>query len=230
MRLELSPATIAFATRRQSHVLCLTLLGLFSACTRVVDPNLESPPVLAEPLPIKVGVYYAEALRNHELTNQPPVEVSFTVKTGAAHVSYFDSLFSRLFVETVPVASKDAAFEGDWAFDALIELTIVFLDYFFHDDGGFNMIVPVDAEYEIHLYGSDGKLVRSWTVSGEGETDAVLAYMAIEDGVEIALREAAAQFTLDLLDDNALRACLAGLKDDPPSTDELKSCFAAPQP
>ncbi len=40
--------------------------------------------------------------------DQPPVEVSFTVKTGAAHVSYFNGLFSELFVETVSVASKDA--------------------------------------------------------------------------------------------------------------------------
>ena len=228
MRLELFPAIIAFATRRQSQVLFLILLGLFSACTRVVDPNLEAPPVLAEPLSLRVGVYYADALRNHELTNQPPVEVSFTVKTGAAHVSYFNGLFSELFVETVSVASKDAAFRGDQAFDALIEPTIVSLDYFFYDDGGFNMIVPVEAQYEIHLYGSDGEPVHSWIVSGEGETDAALAYTAIEDGVAIALREAAAQFTLELLDDDALPVCLASLNGDPPSADELKSCFAAP--
>ncbi len=228
MRLQLFPAIIAFAARRQSQVLCLILLGLIGACTRVVDPDLEAPPVLAEPLPLKVGVYYADAFRNHELTNQPPVEVGFTVKTGAAHVSYFDGLFSELFVETVPVKSKDAAFRGDQAFDALIEPRIVSLDYFFYDDGGFNMIVPVDAKYEIHLYGSDGEPVHSWTVSGEGETDAALAYTAIEDGVVIALREAAAQFTLELLDDDALRACLAGLQGDPPSTDQLKSCFTGP--
>jgi len=184
--------------------------------------------VLAEPLPLTVGVYYADALRNHELTNQPPVEVGFTIKTGAAHVSFFDGLFSELFVETVPVANKKAAFADGQAFDALIEPTIVSLDYFFYDDGGFEMIVPVDAQYAIHLYGRGGEMIHSWTVVGEGETQAALAYTGIEDGVVIALREAAAQFTLELLDNDALRACLADLSGDRPSAEELRSCFAAP--
>lgn len=228
MRLELLPAVLAIATRRQSQVLYLVLLGLIGACTRAVDPNLEAPPVLAEPLPLTVGVYYDDALRSHELTNQPPVEVSFTVKTGAAHVSFFDGLFAELFVETVPVANKEAAFADGRAFDALIEPTIESLDYFFYDDGGFNMIVPVNAQYEIHLYGRDGEAIHSWTVSGEGETDAVLAYTAIEDGVVIALRQAGAQLALKLLDNEVLRACLEDISDDQPGSDELKSCFRGP--
>jgi hypothetical protein len=90
------------------------------------------------------------------------------------------------------------------------------------------MKVPVDVRYTINLYGSGGEPIHTWTASGEAETEGVLGYLAIESGVEIAMRDATARFVVELLGDGALKACIEGLSGDPLTASELKSCFDTP--
>ncbi len=214
------------------RLLCMLLLMflvlLSAACTREIDPAMEAPPVLAEPLPLTVGVYYGDDLRSHEVTNQPPVEVDFAIQTGRAHVSFFDGLFSDLFVKTVAVNSKSRLPQDGDELDAVIEPTIASVDYNFVDDGGFDMKVPVEIHYAIILYEPGGEQIHKWIVDGEAKSEGGVGFLALQDGIEIAMRDAAARFVVEVYKDGATQRCLENLVTKARAAGQLQTCFEGP--
>ncbi len=201
----------------------ILLVFLAAGCTREIDPALQAPTVLGEPLPLTVGVYYDDDLRNHRVKNRPST-IDFVISTGRAHVSFFDDLFSKIFVRTVPMKRRFQLPEDGERLDAVIEPEIVSLTYRFIDDGGFDMKVPVEIRYAITLYSSIGEQLSLWSIAGEGFSQGY-SVKALHEGIEIAMRDAAARFVVALYKDTDMQSCLESLTAITQAAGQLETCL-----
>ena len=83
-------------------LLCLTLLGAGCGSKHViVEGNFPSP--LLDPLPLTLGVIYPAAFAEHEFFDEAKgmAESDWLVKTGAAQVQFWDTLFDGMFANVV---------------------------------------------------------------------------------------------------------------------------------
>jgi hypothetical protein len=199
-----------------------TVMG---ACTKVLDPAMEAPPVLVEPLPLTIGVYYGDALRNHEVTNKPPLETDFSIKTGPAHVSFYNDLLADVFARTVLLDSKDSALTGAQRLDAVIEPLITRVDYTFIDDGSLKGKLPASILYVFRLYGPDGDEIHSWNITGQGQGESGALYLALQEALVLAMRDGGAKFVAALHENGALENCLASQEVQALAVGKLERCL-----
>ena len=85
-------------------LLCLTLLGAGCGSKQViVEGNFPSP--LLDPLPLTLGVIYPAAFAEHEFFDEAKgrAESDWLVKTGAAQVQFWDTLFDGMFASVVHI-------------------------------------------------------------------------------------------------------------------------------
>ena len=202
----------------------LVLMVLLTAgCAIEINPALQMPPVLGEPLPLTVGVYYGDDLRNRQVST--PVESHLVIFMGRAHVSIFGHLFSEIFVNTIPVKNKFKLPEDGEGLEAVVEPRIVDLTYDIVDDGGFDLKVGVDIRYAITLYSFSGEQLSLWNVAGEGHSEGGYGWSALGEAIESAMRDAAARLVVAIYKDTAMRRCLEGLATETRAAGKLKTCF-----
>ncbi len=89
--------------QRAAHVWVLGLL--LAGCGPSVfpiQPNVPAPVV--EPMPAPIGVYYADALRDHGCTGgEGTLDHGWAVAMGPPSIAMFDGLFAAMFRETETV-------------------------------------------------------------------------------------------------------------------------------
>lgn len=197
------------------------------ACTKVLDPTMEAPPVLVEPLSLTIGVYYGEAFPNHEVTNKPPVEIDFSIKTGPAHVSFYDNLFSDVFANTVPLRSRDTAQTGTQRLDAVIEPHIIGVDYVFIDDGSLKGKLPASIHYVFRLYAPDGGEIHAWNITGQGQGESGALYLALQEALVLAMRDGGAGFVAAVHENGSLENCLASREVQAMVVRKLERCLGS---
>jgi hypothetical protein len=86
------------------RALSLLLLGLLTACgTKQVVVQGAFPPPVMERMPLRIGVFYDEAFRNHEFYDEAKGrnETSWIVKTGAAQMDMYNTLLPGMFAQVV---------------------------------------------------------------------------------------------------------------------------------
>ena len=198
---------------------------IVGACTKVLDPAMEAPPVLVEPLPLTIGVYYGEAFRNHEVTNKPPGEIDFSIKTGPAHVSFYNDLFADVFAKTIPLQSRDSTQTGTQRLDAVIEPLITRVDYAFIDDGSLKGKSPASIYYVFRLYGPDGDEIHAWNIAGQGQGESGALYLALQEALVLAMRDGGARFVAALHENGSLENCLANQEVQAPVVGKLERCL-----
>ena len=95
----------------------------------VVQGNFPAP--LLEPYPLTLGVVYTEEFANHEFFDEAAgkSESDWLVKTGAAQVAFWDTVFGNMFDRVVHIRTHDDLHAYEDQVDAIIIPYIQDLQY-----------------------------------------------------------------------------------------------------
>ncbi len=172
------------------------LLGVLAVtylvgCTSVVTVEADFPVPLVEPLPVRVGLLFDEALTNYEYFEEIPQQATWTIYLGTANELMLNVLFDTMFLETRPVDQMPLTSTDLFRLDGVLwpqlekfefEVPIIKRDEF----------VEVWMQYRLRLYEPDGALVVEWPVSGYGKAELGNREAALHQATVVAMREVGA--------------------------------------
>ncbi|MCC7258225.1 MAG: hypothetical protein IT486_07615 [Gammaproteobacteria bacterium] len=175
----------------------LALLG--SGCAASVAIERPFPPPLIEPLPLRVGVLYADSLANYVYHEEAATaDRDWTVQLGPANVRLFDALFASLFRETKRVSTLEAAAQEVPPFDGVISPSVDAFEFSLPGQAATGQ-VGVWIRYNLDVYARDGQLIVRWPVTAYGQsgTDGASDEESMERAIVLAMRDAAATIAVD---------------------------------
>ena len=173
-----------------------SLLGVLAVtylvgCTSVVTVEANFPVPLVEPLPVRVGLLFDEALTDYEYYEEIPQQATWTIYLGTANEFMLNGLFDTMFLETRPVDQIPLTSTDLFRLDGVLwpqlekfefEVPIIKRDEF----------VEVWMQYRLRLYEPDGALVVEWPVSGYGKAELGNREAALQQATVVAMREVGA--------------------------------------
>ncbi len=172
------------------------LLGVLAGtclvgCTSVVTVEADFPVPLVEPLPVRVGLVFDEALTSYEYFEEIPQQATWTIYLGTANKFMLSGLFDTMFLETravdgVPLTSTDL-FRLDGVLWPELEKFEFEVPISKRDE-----FVEVWMQYRLRLYEPDGALVVEWPVSGYGKAELGKREAALHQATIVAMREVGA--------------------------------------
>lgn len=175
------------------------LLGVLAGtclvgCTSVVTVEANFPVPLVEPLPVRVGLLFDEALTGYEYFEEIPQQSTWTIYLGTANEFMLNVLFDKMFLETRAVDQMPLASTDLFRLDGVLwpelekfefEVPIIKRDEF----------VEVWMQYRLRLYEPDGALVVEWPVSGYGKAELGSREAALQQATVVAMREVGASIS-----------------------------------
>ena len=199
MRSEFNPGRI-LSLRRQARALVLWLAGavLLSACsagTVAVEGSYPSPNI--PPLPMTLGVYYSEALRNHVYTERTDAgKDEYLVNSGSSHIELFNTVLPAMFQQVVVL--DDPATANERGVDA------VFIPNIDEFQLGMPQKTRLDSyevwvKYNMRLTAPDGGYIADWVMTAYGKTPQATfgsAEGGINDAAVAAMRDLASNFSI----------------------------------
>ncbi len=191
-------------------VLGLLLAGCSS--TLSIQPNTPAPVV--EPVPVSVGVYYADALRNHTCTGgKGYIAFDWTVAMGPPSIAMFDRLFAAMFRKAETVNTRPGATPAPEPRD-VIEVR---LTEFNGCDARWPIIgtTTIRVAYEAILWSAQGRELARWQGRGQaGPRDPLDDYRPSGEAAylaaltSLAMRKAATDFVLNFEGNSVVQARL----------------------
>jgi hypothetical protein len=156
----------------------------------MVESDFPTP--LVEPLPVRMGVIYDDALKNYVYAEAVPDQSKWTIALGNANIAMLTPLFSSMFAEVdevqdVPVQPAKAV-----GLDGVLRPA---LERFEFDVpvGERDQFVEVWIQYKLTLYEPDGSVVTEWPVSGYGKAELNRSREdAVNQAAIVALRDVGA--------------------------------------
>lgn len=150
------------------RVVVAACCGWLAGCASEVTVESSFPTPLVDPLPVRMGVIFDEALNNYVHSEEIPRQASYTIELGAANISMLAPLFDTMFTATRRVDGVPLDAGGD--LDGVIKPE---LEKFEFDVplGERDEFVEVWMQYRLSLYEPDGELVTDWPVSGYGRSE-----------------------------------------------------------
>ena len=177
----------------------LVSLGLLlSACgvnNVVIDGDFPTPNVAK--LPLTVGVYYDQALRDFSYVEYSETgQEEYNIQSGASHVDLFDAVLPAMFERVVRVEdlSEAPAAGVDAVFMPAIEEFQLALPQKTKLD-----VYEVWIKYNMRLESAEGDYIADWVLTSYGKTPTETLRTvdaAINDAAIVALRDLASSFTL----------------------------------
>ena len=192
-------------------LLCLTLLGAGCGSKQViVEGNFPSP--LLDPLPLTLGVIYPTAFAEHEFFDEAKgrAESDWLVKTGAAQVQFWDTLFDGMFASVVHIRDWETVERHRADIDGVLIPAIGELQYTVPTHTNVK-IYEIWMRYEFRLVDisaihqqEDGALTFNpderlavWPITAYGKTPTAFLQTdeeAVNLAAVVALRDAGAHF------------------------------------
>ena len=191
----------------QSLVIPLVLV----ACNYIVSPDGSIQKPLINPLPINVGVYYGSLGRDFE--DNDTGGVKYRIR-GPSKV-----LFAQLLTASFQSVTEIEHWPGtESAYSDISAIFIPHIEHFsiFLREGiteknqEFLSVYTADITYRMTVYSSANKELGSWTVSGKGVVRGTAFWEKKHwtQAVELAMREAAADFLAGLSEEPAVEKLL----------------------
>ena len=186
------------------RLLMLGLAGILlaSCAARTIEISGNYPSPLVRKLPITVGVYYPEELRNFSFIEIDDYtgEDQYIINSGASQIELFNAVLPALFENVVLLDSLDGpqAANLDAVFVPVIE--------------EFQLGLPAKTKlkvyeiwvkYNMRLENANGDYIADWvmTAYGKSPTESFQTVDAgVQDAAVVALRDLAASFTLGFSD------------------------------
>ncbi len=201
--------------RNYEIVAVFICFGLLSACSTSVIVSAEFPEPLVEPLPLKVGLHYSEALTGYTYTEVLPANGTWSFDLGEANTKLFDSVFLTLFETTTQVDTIDAAEQQFSHLDAVIEPAIEAFEFSLPHQSRSDQYA-VWIRYNLKVYSSEGELITAWLISAYGQSDSKLfgADDSMEQATIMAMRDAAAMIILGFAKEPEIKKALFKVEND----------------
>jgi len=210
-------------------IVTLLSVACLAACaspTVQVSPIFDFPTPLVEPLPVRVGVYYAEEFRNFvydESQDEQGADESI-IELGKAQVSLFERVLPSVFAQ-VKVLEQAERSNLPADLDAILLPYVADVEYSVPRVSKAK-IYEVWIKYQFELLAPDGSTIANWTMPAYGKTPTAFlksSKQAINLASVMALRDSGAAFItgfprvpevaqwLDRTDSSATRESQSGL-------------------
>jgi hypothetical protein len=186
-------------TRRKLPLLSLTLTSLLLASCAANTINISGsyPSPLVRKIPITVGVYYPEELRNFSFIEIDDYtgDDQYIVNSGESQIELFNTVLPALFENVVMLDSlENRSADIDAVFVPAIEEFQLGLP-----QKTKLKVYEVWVKYNMRLENPNGEYIADWvmTAYGKSPTESFQSVDAgVQDATVVALRDLAASFTL----------------------------------
>lgn len=189
----------SLAASRKTPLALTALLGILlaSCAANTINVSGTYPSPLVRKIPITVGVYYPEELRNFSFTEIDDYtgDDQYIVNSGATQVELFNTVLPALFENVVYLDSLD---ERPSQLDAVFVPAIEEFQLGLPQKTKLK-VYEVWVKYNMRLENPDGEYIADWvmTAYGKSPTETFQSVDAgVQDATVVALRDLAASFTL----------------------------------
>lgn len=185
--------------RRGALILACVSFLLASCAANTINISGSYPSPLVRKIPITVGVYYPEELRNFSYIEIDDYtgDDQYIVNSGTTQIELFNTVLPALFENVVMIDSLESR-SGTGDVDAI----------FVPDIEEFQLGLPqktklkvyeVWVKYNMRLENPDGEYIADWVMTAYGKSPTE-SFQSVDAGVQdatiVALRDLAASFTL----------------------------------
>lgn len=185
--------------RLPAQLLLLAILSGCAASTIVINGEYPSP--LVRKLPLTVGVYYPEELRNFAYTeiNDNTGDDEYIVQSGASQLELFNTLLPALFENVVELESPaNASTQVDAVFVPAIEEFQLGLP-----QKTKLKVYEIWMKYNMKLQKANGDYIADWVMTAYGKApqeNLQTVDAGVQSAAVVAMRDLAASFTLGFKD------------------------------
>ena len=193
-------ATRVFAIRvfiKPGLALAICLLGACAANTITLTGTFPSP--LVRQLPLTVGVYYPDELKNYSFVefDDNTGEDQYIIESGSSQIELFNTLLPALFQNVVMLDTLDEA-EGNATLDAVFVPAIAEFQLGLPTKTRLN-VYEIWVKYNMRLSNANGDYIADWVMTAYGKSPEE-SFQSVDSGVQnaatVAMRDLAASFTL----------------------------------
>lgn len=184
---------------------CIVLTG----CAHEVVVETGFPEPLIEQVPLNVGVFYTDALRNYTYDEDLPNDASWSFSMGAANIQLFDTALTAMFTVVTPVTAHGGTGAPFDELDIIIEPELEAFEFSLPRQSRSDQY-GVWIRYNLLVYAPDGTLQTSWPVSAYGQSDSRTfgGNKSMEAAVIQAMRDAIASMVTGFTDAPTVRTIL----------------------
>ena len=177
---------------------CLAALACaaLSGCSTSLAVNAIFPQPLVDPLPVRVGIFFDEALTTYLHEEKIPQQASYSIRLGDANVSMLSQLFDSMFASTEPVVGLPLDTADQGRLDAVIKPELERFEFDVPIQRTDNF-VEVWMQYQMRLYETDGQLIAEWPVTGYGKAEHGNRGAALNRAAVVAMREVGAEISTE---------------------------------
>ena len=177
-------------------IYAVSLLLILTACEQSMTLRVESeiPTPVIERMPVKIGVFYQDELRNYVSEENSDERPKWKIDSGSSHVYLFEQILSSMFQEVTEVAGTTAVA----TVDAVLAPSVAEMQFALPAETKSDFY-EAWVKYDMELYNQDGSRIANWSVTGYGKSST--EFMKSRDkglnaAVNQALRDAGAKFAL----------------------------------
>lgn len=180
-----------------------------SACSKEVVVKTNFPDPIIPSLELAAGVFYSDALRNYDYSEDLPNDVDWSFTLGEANVVMFDRALGALFDELQEVDQPGGAGAPFDRLDLVIEPAVEAFEFSLPRQSRSDQYA-VWIRYNVSIHEPDGQLITKWQVSAYGQADSKLLRggTAMEAAVVRAMRDAIANIVIGLPEEPKFKAAL----------------------
>ena len=172
------------------------LLLIMTACEQSMSLRVESeiPIPVIERMPVKMGVFYQDALRNYVNEENSDDRPNWKIESGSSHLALFEQILSSMFQEVTEVAGTTATA----TVDAVLAARVAEMQFALPAETKTDFY-EAWVKYDMELHDPDGSRIANWSVTGYGKSST--EFMKSRDkglnaAVNQALRDAGAKIAL----------------------------------
>jgi hypothetical protein len=189
-------------SRRATPWLALLLGSLLAGCAaRTITLEGSYPSPLIAKIPLTVGVYYPQELRDFAYTeiDDSSGKDQYIIQSGQSQVDLFNTVLPAMF-ETV--VQLDDETTGQGGVDAVFIPSITEFQLGLPDKTKLK-VYEVWLKYNMRLTQPDGEYIADWVMTAYGKAPTE-GFQSVDAGVQnaalVAMRDLAASFTLGFTD------------------------------
>ena len=188
--------TLSSAWRAALGALVLASAG---ACTPSLNMKVESevPTPVVTRLPLNMGVYYSDKLRNYTYTEDSAERHNWSIDSGASQVAMFEQVLPSMF-SSVKQLSSPPAKGTSYNLDGILVPAIEQMQFSLPSETKLKLY-EVWIKYSIGLYDNRGSLVTDIPLIAYGKTSTEFLLgreKAMQEAMDLALRDAGARLAL----------------------------------
>lgn len=194
-------------TKLQQHIpgiikaaSCFALVLLLSACAAsTINISGSYPSPLVRKIPITVGVYYPEELRNFSFIEIDDYtgKDQYIINSGESQIELFNTVLPALFENVVMLEAPEAAL-SDSSIDAVFVPAIEEFQLGLPQKTKLK-VYEIWMKYNMRLSNPDGEYIADWVMTAYGKApneNFQSVDSAVKDAAVVAMRDLAASFTL----------------------------------